>query len=338
MKKFSILIPAYNAESFILDNLNSLKNQTYTNWEAIIVNDGSTDKTLEVINSFKNDNPTLDIKVISIVNGGLANARNVAFNESSGEFFCNLDADDFFEPEALEKLAEACSTEICDIYYYDIIDFYESTNTKVNFSERFWKPDRTLTGVDGAIFKLQRKIWICQGVAFYRKKFIESIGLKNIPGINQGEDMYFITAALSQAKSVKYIDYSGTNIRYRQDSMMHAKFNESYLQAVDAIDSLKHFIQSKDIRASKKRILIDLISRERILQELRIDKSICDSCSSLKEINKTLSLLKQYSSKNSKPDNKVLTLLDRSHKIQYYLSRFIPVGLLFMTKIYRYLK
>ena len=72
MVKLSILVPAYNAEKYILDNLNSIKRQTYSNWEVVVVNDGSTDNTEALVNSFINSNPTLQISLISIPNGGLA--------------------------------------------------------------------------------------------------------------------------------------------------------------------------------------------------------------------------------------------------------------------------
>lgn len=338
MKKFSILIPAYNAEKFILDNLNSLKQQRYRDWEAIVVNDGSTDNTLDVVSSFVRKNPSLDIKIISIPNGGLANARNIALENCTGEYFCNLDADDFFEPEALAIVAEVNKAEHCDIYYYDIIDYDEITNKKEIFSDKFWKPTNTLSGIDAAIYKLQRRIWICQGVAFYRKKFIDDIGLLNIKGINQGEDMFFITASLSQAKSVKYIPYPGTSIRYRSDSMMHSIFNESHLQSVRAIDALQNYIDSKNIDISKKNKLSTLIQRERILQELRIDKSICDSCRSLADIKSTLGTLNKYSWKNSNPNRTIISLLSLSHRVQFYIRNNSPLAFIILTKLYRLIK
>lgn len=335
MLKYSILVPAYNAEAFIMDNLNSVKNQTYTNWELVIVNDGSTDNTLQLINSFVEQNLNLDIKVISISNGGLANARNVALSSATGDYFCNLDADDFLEQDTLKKVSEAFEEEFCDIYYYDIIDFDDTTGVKENFSDKFEKHLASMFGFEAAILKLKRRIWICQGVAFYNLVFIKNSGLKNLPGVNQGEDMYFITSALIHANKVKYIPYPGADIRYRSDSMMHSRFNESYLQCLIAIDKLLLVTQNANIPISKKELLLDLVRRERIIQELRICKSICDSWNSTQTFKQTLKVLKKYSWIKSEAPRNIRVLMSKNHILQYYLNKYTPALYLLLTKIYR---
>lgn len=335
MVKLSILVPAYNAEKYILDNLNSIKRQTYSNWEVIVVNDGSTDNTEALVNSFINSNPTLQISLISIPNGGLANARNVAFSNCTGDYFCNLDADDFLEPKTLQFVAEAYEKEACDVYYFDIIDYNEQTGCKTNFSDRFEKPEQTLKGIDAAILKLKRKIWICQGVAFYNSELIRKSELKNIPGINQGEDMYFITSALALADKVKYICYAGTDIRYRSDSMMHSCFNESFLQCLQAIDNLLTHCKDLNIPDDKYGDFISLIKRERILQELRIAKSICDGWGIKFSYSDTLRKLKGYSWIISDANPRILSLLSKSHRAQYYLNRYIPSAFILLTRLHR---
>lgn len=337
--KLSILIPAYNAERYILDNLNSLKYQSYTDWEAIVVNDGSTDNTLNKIENFINENQKLNIKVISISNGGLANARNVAMDNASGDYFCNLDADDFLEQDTLAKVADIAKEEAPDIIYYDILNFDEVTGSKTNCSVSYYKPSKLLKGSDAAIMKLQRKIWICQGVAFYKRKYITKINLINNPGINQGEDLYFITAALAQADSVKYLAHEGASIRYRSDSMMHASFNESYLQCLSALDYLLTRIKNNsEIDQEKKDIIIIYIQRERILQELRIAKSICRLWKSTKNFIQVRNILKLYSRNFSTLSSDVRQLLSKSHRLQYLMNRYTPSIFIIFCKIYRIFK
>lgn len=100
---FSVIIPAYNAENFIKRSINSVLNQTYTDFELIIVNDGSTDKTVEYAKAF-NDNRII---VIDKINEGVSIARNTGINIAKGEFICFLDADDEYLPEHLSVLSEA---------------------------------------------------------------------------------------------------------------------------------------------------------------------------------------------------------------------------------------
>jgi len=98
--KVSIVIPVFNMEKWIVQTLLSVASQTYDNWECLIVDDGSTDKSLALINSFTaatNGN----WKVITIVNSGQSHARNVGIEHATGELVAFLDADDLWLPEKL---------------------------------------------------------------------------------------------------------------------------------------------------------------------------------------------------------------------------------------------
>src|ERR1022692_2291998 len=89
----SVVIPVYNAEKYIREALNSVLNQTFSDFECVIVNDGSTDNSLKIIEEFAaNDNR---FKCLSIQNTGCGNIpRNIAINNSIGELVLYLDADD----------------------------------------------------------------------------------------------------------------------------------------------------------------------------------------------------------------------------------------------------
>lgn len=94
----SVVIPAYNVEKFISQTLDSILSQTYSHWEAIVVNDGSTDWTEEIAKSFQD----IRITVISQKNSGVSAARNRGLQYVKGEFVCFFDADDLMMPEFLE--------------------------------------------------------------------------------------------------------------------------------------------------------------------------------------------------------------------------------------------
>ena len=96
---FSVLIPLYNKEKYIKKTLDSILNQTFSNFEIIIINDGSTDKSCEIIESIKDDR----IRLIHKKNGGVSSARNRGIGEAKGEFIAFLDADDEWLPNKLEK-------------------------------------------------------------------------------------------------------------------------------------------------------------------------------------------------------------------------------------------
>ncbi len=105
----SVIIPCYNAKDTILETIESLFNQTYTSWEAILINDGSTDSTLKIANELsKKDNR---IKVFSQKKSGVSSARNKGMGLAKYEYVLFLDADDLILPEHLKTLTDAITAE-----------------------------------------------------------------------------------------------------------------------------------------------------------------------------------------------------------------------------------
>ena len=91
---FSVVIPAYNASRFIRYTLDSVRNQTFDDFEIVVVNDGSKDDTLEIIKAYFVDFPGLNYKIIDQVNRGIGGARNSGIKKACGKFVAFLDADD----------------------------------------------------------------------------------------------------------------------------------------------------------------------------------------------------------------------------------------------------
>jgi glycosyltransferase involved in cell wall biosynthesis len=104
MKKglVSVIMAAYNAEGYISESIESIKSQTYPNWELIIINDCSTDKTVSIVQSFAKEDSRIKI-IDNSVNLGLTKSLNVGIKQAEGEFIARLDADDLSEPTRFEK-------------------------------------------------------------------------------------------------------------------------------------------------------------------------------------------------------------------------------------------
>lgn len=103
---FSIIIPAYNTSNFIRDALDSVLYQTFDEYEIIIVNDGSKDDTLDVIEAYFPDLKKSDYRIINQNNRGIAAARNIGIENSKGDFVAFLDADDTWQAEKLAEVKE----------------------------------------------------------------------------------------------------------------------------------------------------------------------------------------------------------------------------------------
>ncbi|WP_343707620.1 glycosyltransferase family A protein [Flavobacterium sp.] len=99
---FSIVVPLYNKEKSVPRAIESVLEQSYTNFELIIVNDGSTDDSLNVVGNIKDER----IKIINKKNGGVSSARNVGIENANSEWICFLDADDYWKQNHLEVIAE----------------------------------------------------------------------------------------------------------------------------------------------------------------------------------------------------------------------------------------
>jgi len=112
----SVIVPCFNQANFVVETLTSIENQTYANWECIIVNDGSTDNSVVVIEEYIKDKPKFQL--INQRNTGVAIARNNAIKLTKGEFILPLDADDLITENYLE-LAVLTFTEepYCKIVY-----------------------------------------------------------------------------------------------------------------------------------------------------------------------------------------------------------------------------
>jgi glycosyltransferase involved in cell wall biosynthesis len=108
----SVIIPLYNAASTIVNTLNSVRNQEYDDiLEIIIINDGSTDNSLDLVTQYKNEHSDLNICIINKVNGGVASARNMGINAANGKFIALLDSDDEWRPNKLKIIMPHFATD-----------------------------------------------------------------------------------------------------------------------------------------------------------------------------------------------------------------------------------
>lgn len=101
----SIIVPVYNAGKFLQYSLESLQNQTYPFWEAVLINDGSTDNSLSVMQQYALGDSRF--KIITQPNGGVASARNAGLNVASGDYIAFLDPDDMLCPQFMEIMLKA---------------------------------------------------------------------------------------------------------------------------------------------------------------------------------------------------------------------------------------
>ena len=202
--KVSVILCAYNEEKYISKAIESILNQTLTDLELIIVNDGSTDNTLNIINSFKDNR----IRLINQENIGLGASRNKAMKIASGEYVTFLDADDWFSSNALKETYNEASLKNTDITFFQMVNyddaegrFYENDWFNLNsFDESF--DGVVFTPHDCKDFLFDLSVSACQ--KFYKNSFLQKSMVKFPEGI-YFEDMPFFFEIFLKAQRISII-------------------------------------------------------------------------------------------------------------------------------------
>lgn len=209
--KVSVVIPAYNAESHIEKAIKSLLNQTFKNIEIIVVNDGSTDNTKEVLEKFN------QIKVITQLNKGSSQARKVGYEVSSSEYIMFLDSDDFIDLDYIEKMYEQIIISNADICISDII-YLEESNKSLIFENIEMKENS-----QNVVKKLlSGKLSFSMSNKLYRRKCIKSSFFDF--ELRYGEDTYSLLNILDNSKVItKLEDESYYYYVKNTNSLMNSK-------------------------------------------------------------------------------------------------------------------
>jgi len=203
MPKVSIVIPLYNKEKYILETLRSITSQPFTDYEVIIVNDGSTDNSLNVVKSYCLSFP--NILIMDIPNGGVSNARNVGLRHAVGDWVMFLDSDDMIEPLFLKTVFRYPLDSI-DIVFSDftMIDENGCTIKEIN-SQITGKKD--VLKLSNVFCDLQYKNGFFGYISnkLIRRELIVKLGLEFDNGIRLAEDLDFYARLYPHIQNVLFV-------------------------------------------------------------------------------------------------------------------------------------
>ncbi len=242
----SIIIPAYNAEKYITETINSVINQTYTDWELIIINDGSIDNTAEIVKQFcANDNR---IKYYYQNNSGVSAARNNGLKRANGEYIVFLDSDDVWLKEFLEKT----------VSFLDKNKNIGVVNTNVKFIDKDSnKLDIIYTGINSdnilnmLFFKTSNKTTGPSGTVC-RTQLVKQIKGFDTNLSNVADKMFYLDIA--KITTIVNINDILWLYRYYKESM-HKNINNiinDYESYIKQIELKKHISDNKEMLMFKK--------------------------------------------------------------------------------------
>lgn len=253
----SVIIPCYNLEKYIGRTIESIINQTHSDWEMIIVDDGSVDNSKDICEKYCREYPN-KIRLISQENKGVSVARNSGIEVAKGDYICLLDGDDFLGKECfksvMEKFNENLNLDICAYGYQDIS---EEGIISGKYEESRLYPDKALNASDALLLKCMRQIWICTGSAVYKTEMIKKYNIRYREGYKYGEDLNFINACISRAREIDYVHNIYFNCLLRTGSATRSGINSSYIHASELNRILLKEIESRiDLSIDEKEQMI----------------------------------------------------------------------------------
>ena len=225
----SVIIPVYNVENYLEECLKSVQNQTYTNIEVLLVNDGSTDNSKQICERYCQEDSRFHL--LNQENQGQSVARNNGVAASSGEFIAFVDSDDMILANYLETLMDYMAEDV------DIVESQFTVSKKEFLTENPKEPTILFEGDSiEAVKAVPRHILSVNPVTkLYRRSIVESVPY--LEGVIF-EDIYSGVGMLKYIRKIVKIDYVGYYYRQHQSSTMHRRFTEKNLDVFKVCDKL----------------------------------------------------------------------------------------------------
>ena len=198
----SVIIPVYNAEKYLQECLESVCSQTLQDIEIICVNDGSTDKSAEILTEYAETDGR--IKIISQENAGAGAARNRGMEIARGDYLAFIDSDDFWKPPLLETAYSQIKRFDADLCLYPFAVYDEQTGKISETEYAGWLPGKQLFTPKDYRNRIFQMAAPGPGFCLYRRKYINNSGL-NFLQQHVAEDIYFIFLSLAFASKICYI-------------------------------------------------------------------------------------------------------------------------------------
>lgn len=192
--KISVVIPVYNVEKYLRECVDSVLCQTYTDYEVILVDDGSTDSGGQICDEYALKDPR--IRVIHQPNGGLSAARNTGLAAAQGEYVYFLDSDDYIEAQTLEHLVSLANKEAADIVFFDGYVFFDECEE--NDSVSFYIRKEGYSPTNGRHMLLQlldrEEYRTAVPLMLFRRSYLLENSLRFMPGIIHEDELFTFLA------------------------------------------------------------------------------------------------------------------------------------------------
>lgn len=321
MSKYSLIVPVYNVEKYVEKCLHSILMQNYTDYEVIVVDDGSTDKSGKIVDRIMSERPE-KIQVIHQENRGLGGARNTGLALARGEYIWFIDSDDTIEQNALEELEKFLSKNTAEIVVFDCL-YVDQDGKEISYEQGFSKKGTVSSLKDNpellfmpnsACNKIySRSLFEKTEVTFQENKWFEDLGT--------------IVKLYPYANKIGYLDKPLYLYLQRQGSIMKNPNVEKNKEIIEIFDSIiSYYKNSRLYNTYKAEIEFLAILHVYLLASVRVVK--------IDYRNSLLKKFKQYIL-DKFPDyknNKYNYLLCKKYKLILFLldkERYFELRILF---------
>ena len=235
MVKVSVVVPVYNMEKYLDECLSSLVNQTFKDYEIIVINDGSKDSSLEIMNDYKKNYSKL-IKVFSNENQGISKTRNFGIEKSNGEYITFIDSDDYVGKTFLEDMYNKIITTKSDICICDYYTVNESNEVKEYKLSNF--DDSSIKNNPQLLFIINSSPWN----KLYKKSLFKDLKFEVI----KYEDLLLIPKLLVYSKKITKLNKCLNYYRIRENSET-TTHDRKVFDILKILGDLNNFFKDKDL-------------------------------------------------------------------------------------------
>lgn len=246
---FSIIIPIYNVEKYLEECLQSVIYQTYTNFEVILINDGSTDKSKEICEKIILKDSRF--KLINIENKGVSNARNLGIEKSIGEYLLFIDSDDYIENNTLDKINKVIAEYNIDYIIYGINKIINNKNiiNKLSKKDEFYKSKKEIKEILPLL--INQEI-INSPIKVYKSKLIKENNLRFDTYLSIGEDYLFNIEYLDKIENLYYLSDILYKYIIRNENSLTQRFNINKYDELMYLNKKVYEIMSNSYYLSEK--------------------------------------------------------------------------------------
>lgn len=261
---FSFVVPAYNVEKYISKTLKSLFSQTDKDFEIIVVDDGSTDNTYQVVEEILQNSDFQDYKILRKPNGGVSSARNVGIKHAKGKYIIFLDGDDYVSPKLVEKVKNVILKNDVDMVCWKFQSVDETDKpTNSQFPQEGLKEGKIYTSLQ-VLEKIliERNFFIWTASAAYSKELIVQNNLFYNEKYHFGEDQEFTYKYLASCCKVYFLDTLLSYYVQRPNSITKKADLKQFEIYFALMEARNYFSQKFDVQNDKlSKLLIALEER-----------------------------------------------------------------------------